>query len=121
MIVTEPPDCTCANPSIIPICRVVCDEGQFADECPSCSTLCTPPNELCGDIVCQQTVANWACRKPSSCPQPICELVCESPPQQCEYSGLLDPWKKNDDFSWGIFFAVLAALFVLSINVVRKS
>ena len=120
-IVTEPPVCICENnPSIVPICRIECppDPDQCeSDQCPSCVTICTP-NQECNQnqILCEAPVAKWACRKPSSCRNPICELVCERP--ACEYDGLSDPWKKNDDLNWPILIAVilLVLYFTLSLQ-----
>ena len=116
MIVTEPPQCTCANPLIIPICRVDCTTDQCEmEQCPACETICTSPDSSCGDIQCEQTQASWACRKPSSCPQPTCELMCEKP--ACEYQGLEDPWIKKNEFSWVLLIAGLVVVFLLGLNV----
>jgi hypothetical protein len=117
MIVAEPPQCTCENPLIIPVCSVECPPSQCElDQCPVCQTSCTP-NTSCGQIQCQQTLTSWACRKPSSCPQPRCELMCEKP--ACEYVGTADPWVKKNDFSWGILIIGLLALFLWGINTIN--
>jgi len=117
IIVTEPPNCTCANPLVIPICHVECRENQFADQCPDCQTVCIP-NELCSNPLCQQTVANWACRKPSSCPHPTCELNCESPPLECTYNGTLDPWKKKE-LNWAILLAVAIVVIIIFLRMIN--
>ena len=106
---TEPPVCVCENPLITPVCRVECPADQCeSDACPSCETRCDP-NTACGNILCEAPVANWACRKPSNCSLPRCELVCEQP--ACEYSGTEDPWKKSSDFPW--YIVILASIFIL--------
>lgn len=111
-IVTEPPVCTCANPTVQPVCRVDCPLDQCeSEQCPACQTICEQ-SEACGAILCQETRASWACRKPS-CPYPTCELQCEQP--ACEYSGTEDVWKKTK-FPWWIVIVVCIVLYIRSVQ-----
>ena len=69
-----------------PVCTVRCPEDQCeSDSCPACETICEPSTHLeCGDPLCNALNCSWACEKPTNCPLPRCELVCERP--ACEYS-----------------------------------
>lgn len=71
-----------------PSCSVLCPQDMCeSDTCPQCETHCSPPpSETCGDILCEETVCSWRCRKPTvqECPKPICEIQCEQP--ACEYA-----------------------------------
>lgn len=70
-----------------PSCSVRCPADMCeSDACPQCETICSPPPvEECGDVLCEETVCAWKCRKPFNCPLPRCELNCEHP--ACEYTG----------------------------------
>jgi hypothetical protein len=104
----EQPVCSCANPGVNPVCRVLCAQDQCEmDSCPQCEVQCDP-NPNCGAITCEQLVSSWSCRKPSDCALPTCELQCELP--FCPYEGPLDPWKEEEKLSPSI---ILIACIIL--------
>lgn len=59
-----------------------------SDSCPQCETVCDPPQCFnqqtyqmyhgCQNL-CEATNCGWECSKPTNCPQPKCELMCEQP------------------------------------------
>lgn len=100
--------CTCSNPGVEPVCTVSCQTPYVFDACPVCEIQCQM-SSACGDILCGQLVTSWACRKPSNCPSPTCELSCEPP--SCPYSGSLDPWQTSS--SWWILFLVIGIVAFL--------
>ena len=110
--VAEDPVCTCSNPGRTPQCYVRCPPDQCESEnCPTCETICEP-STACGTITCEQTVAAWACRKPTNCAPPQCELVCELP--ACEYTGTKNPWEtKSSNSILFITGAVIIASLIL--------
>jgi len=104
--VTEQPVCTCEFPGFTPSCRVECPPNQCeASACPQCQVLCEP-SAACGQIQCEALTATWACRKPSNCAAPQCELNCEQP--ACRYMGTEDPWKES--YPWALISIVGALL-----------
>jgi len=114
--VYEQPVCRCQNTQYTPNCRVECAPNQCEmGSCPACQVLCEP-NPLCGNIQCEELVANWACRKPRNCPYPKCELMCEQP--SCEYTGTKNPWK-TDYFSWP-WILLWILLLVIFVNLKKK-
>lgn len=82
------PDCifypTC---NYSPSCSIHCPQDMCeSDNCPACETICQPSSHLeCGPIVCAPPNCSWACKKPTNCPSPVCELQCERP--ACEFAG----------------------------------
>ncbi len=72
-----------------PSCHVRCPPDMCeSDACPQCETVCDPPYcfdrqtyqryEGCQNL-CEATNCTWQCSKPTNCPKPICELMCEQP------------------------------------------
>lgn len=108
--VTEPPSCICQdNPSVTPKCYVYCAPDQCEnDTCPQCETRCEITSGC--TPLCLPPVSSWACRKPTNCTQPICELVCEQP--ACPYTGTGDPWKKSEFPWWILALVVFLFLFI---------
>ena len=107
--VPESPVCICTNLTVQPKCVVRCPVDMCEMQtCPACETVCEP-NEACGAILCEQTVAAWACRKPA-CTYPTSELMCEQP--ACPYVGSVDPWATiSKPFSW-VWIVILCIVFL---------
>jgi hypothetical protein len=109
-----PPQCECVGrPDITPTCYAQCSGTQDYDACPTCEVVCNLSS--CPTTVeCEQLEAYWACRKPSNCPQPTCQLQCEHP--ACEYTGPNDPWATagNAFPVWAIvLLSILGVWFLL--------
>lgn len=78
-----------------PSCSVRCPPNQCeSDSCPNCETVCNPPScfnpqtyEPVTDCqnLCEATNCSWKCEKPTNCPYPKCQLMCEQP--ACQSSG----------------------------------
>lgn len=76
--------CVILNVQTLPVFPIVhyrirCTPNTLvADQCPQCETLCDPLPSPC-NILCEAPNCTWTCVKPTDCPQPRCELHCESP------------------------------------------
>jgi hypothetical protein len=109
-IVSEPIICRCDNPLIFPTCRTRCPPNQCEkNQCPACEIICEPTTG-CENIECEQLVTSWACRKPSNCALPHCELMCEQP--VCRYLGLEDQWKESEKNGISWLAVILIVIFV---------
>lgn len=105
------PLCECSDANYTPDCHLECaPDACESIACPPCQTICDP-SSCPGTISCQEAISKWACRKPSNCPAPKCELQCQAP--TCSYTGTDDVWaKKKFQYWWIILILVLVILFV---------
>jgi len=82
----KPP--TCKVECQDPICRTVCPTDRdicYNNQCPPCKTICDEPicNVKCTKskpvckTICDKPTCKWKCFKPTNCPPPTCELVCD--------------------------------------------
>lgn len=62
----------------LPNCHIECNDCIEPDSCPQCEIKCEDPQCDQCDIVCQAPECSWDCQKPKNCPEPHCELQCES-------------------------------------------
>jgi hypothetical protein len=109
----QAPDCTsnCTSTCSPPVCFTQClplAEQSIVDSCPLCETnclplQCNPVNASCA-ILCQAVSCGWVCKKPTNCPQPVCQLNCEQP--ACESFGI----RSGGNLLWSLVFLFIFLL-----------
>ena len=108
----EVPDCTsnCTSTCRPPVCFTQClplINQSIVDNCPLCETICMPlqcdPLNASCAILCQPPSCGWVCKKPTNCPQPLCQLNCGQP--ACESFGI-----RSETLLWSLIF--LAIVFI---------